>query len=842
MFAVDMSGSIAEQGYKSELQFISNLVDYFDIGPTQTQVSMISYDSNNRLDFDFKTHSTAASLKSAISSASYTGGGTKTSKAIDLARTQFSSTSSGVRPDSEGVSKVLVVLTDGSSDDEAGAIAAAEKVKALNVNIFTIGLGSSLNRNELLGMATEPQEEHFIELSQVKDIEAFSSTMAMYSCNEPAKINPGESFRTDISDGEMRYVEPSCQVLTDHFIVDAYDLKGFASLFVSTQSKNPGPFDYEKKSEVPGRKRIYMETPGNDPIYIGLWSLRCGANRDEITDSEVSFDFLNDIFNGFIIDFAEVREHQSEGLEVYRPKAPSFSKGVSIPNIVYSLENADDTIGANSTLPFAINPSDGTVTTSEELEFDENQKWRIRILAHADGTAELSRCIRGGMEVIVSVIPDSTSPATTATSTATSTATTTTITSATTTSVTATTTTITTTTVSTTTEVRGKAQADAGIMAGPTTIKLTTAAANATWLQVNDECDPIADVCDTAEYLVCSMDANKCVYAATTAMAAATTTTAPAEASSGKQKSAVRVVGAAAGLVLFLVVFIGCRRCRNDAPIKARISLFTANPSYPDLKAAPQTQPALITDGAYIDVETSTQAEESKYDNAFGNDGFSAAIAGFQEILAPALPLEPYGTFVGGSDRDDEGAEREGIRSVDDSAPRVLNGTDAYLLSSSQQVVLYDAGDVPGIASNQLPVYSEIAEELFAAEPINAATQRCKYRQPGPGGQRCKCKTATEWCEKHTCGILACRNSASASQSMYEEPSQQQVQVYDDGGAPGAADHFAGGAYASVGNDQKAYGSITATHPGSGMYDEIDGTYEGGEETYDGIDDDDISL
>ena len=437
------------------------------------------------------------------------------------------------------------------------------------------------------------------------------------------------------------------------------------------------------------------------------------------------------------------------------------------------------------------------------------------------------------------------------------TATTTTITSATTTSVTVTTTTITTTTVSTTTEVRGKAQADAGIMAGPTTIKLTTAAANATWLQVNDECDPIADVCDTAEYLVCSMDANKCVYAATTAMAAATTTTASAEASSGKQKSTVGVVGAAAGLVLFLVVFIGCRRCRNDAPIKARISSFTANPSYPDLKAAPQTQPALVTDGAYIDVETSTQAEESKYDNAFGNDGFSAAIAGFQEMLAPALPLEPYGTFVGGSDGEDEGAEREGVRSVDDSAPRVLNGTDAYLLSGSQQVVLYDAGDVPGIASNQLPVYSEIAEELFAAEPINAATQRCKYRQPGPGGQRCKFKTATEWCEKHTCGILACRNSkpskdalcrpcldhadASASQSMYEEPSQQQVQVYDDGGAPGAADHFAGGAYASVGNDQKAYGSITATHPG-GMYDEIDGTYEGGEETYDGIDDDDISL
>ena len=74
---------------------------------------------------------------------------------------------------------------------------------------------------------------------------------------------------------------------------------------------------------------------------------------------------------------------------------------------------------------------------------------------------------------------------------------------------------------------------------------------------------------------------------------------------------------------------------------------------------------------------------------------------------------------------------------------------------------------------------------------------------------------------------------------MYEEPCQRQSQVYDDGKVPGAADHFAGGAYASVGNDQRAYGSITVT---SATYSDIDGTHEEVEGPYAEIDDDDISL
>eukprot|EP00729_Bicosta_minor_P004951 gene4951-4678_t len=59
MFVVDMSGSITPEGYHSEQKFIATLVDFFDIGPDQTLVSMISFDASVRLDFKFKEHTTA---------------------------------------------------------------------------------------------------------------------------------------------------------------------------------------------------------------------------------------------------------------------------------------------------------------------------------------------------------------------------------------------------------------------------------------------------------------------------------------------------------------------------------------------------------------------------------------------------------------------------------------------------------------------------------------------------------------------------------------------------------------------------------------------------------------
>lgn len=74
--------------------------------------------------------------------------------------------------------------------------------------------------------------------------------------------------------------------------------------------------------------------------------------------------------------------------------------------------------------------------------------------------------------------------------------------------------------------------------------------------------------------------------------------------------------------------------------------------------------------------------------------------------------------------------------------------------------------------------------------------QRCQYRQPGPGGQRCRTRTATAWCDKHACGTPGCPSSKSSRVQVCEACSTHQPgaqgmvvagTVYDVGGGNAVA-------------------------------------------------------
>jgi len=92
-----------------------------------------------------------------------------------------------------------------------------------------------------------------------------------------------------------------------------------------------------------------------------------------------------------------------------------------------------------------------------------------------------------------------------------------------------------------------------------------------------------------------------------------------------------------------------------------------------------------------------------------------------------------------------------------------------------------------------------------------ANVSRCKYRQGNDSnGKQCNTKTASKWCEKHSCGMVNCPNSkpsrakvcaacqhqiagGTADDDDYLEPSAEQVDDYDNGLVPGASDPRASG-------------------------------------------------
>ena len=118
VFVLDDSGSIGTTDFDLMKSFLSQLVSRLDIDSGNTRVGLVTFDDNVGQVFNLSAHSTVASVQSAISSLSYSGGGTNTAAALAYVRTTMLTSAAG---DRFNVPNVVVVLTDGRSNDRTAA-------------------------------------------------------------------------------------------------------------------------------------------------------------------------------------------------------------------------------------------------------------------------------------------------------------------------------------------------------------------------------------------------------------------------------------------------------------------------------------------------------------------------------------------------------------------------------------------------------------------------------------------------------------------------------------------------------------------------------------------------
>jgi len=85
-----------------------------DIDSGNTRVGLVTYASNVGSGFNLSDYNTVASMQSAISSLTYSSGGTNTATALAYVRTTMLTAAAG---DRSNVPNVVVVLTDGHSNN-----------------------------------------------------------------------------------------------------------------------------------------------------------------------------------------------------------------------------------------------------------------------------------------------------------------------------------------------------------------------------------------------------------------------------------------------------------------------------------------------------------------------------------------------------------------------------------------------------------------------------------------------------------------------------------------------------------------------------------------------------
>ncbi|KAI8482345.1 hypothetical protein Bbelb_399360 [Branchiostoma belcheri] len=149
VFLLDGSGSITEPNFEITKSFVQNTTSDFQIGPANTLVGVVQYESSPHDEFPLNRYTTLDELLPAIRNISYRGGGTQTGLAINHVLDNSLAEYNGARP---GVPKVVIVVTDGHSGDDV--VAPSQRAHQREIIMVAIGVGSGYNIHELKEIAT----------------------------------------------------------------------------------------------------------------------------------------------------------------------------------------------------------------------------------------------------------------------------------------------------------------------------------------------------------------------------------------------------------------------------------------------------------------------------------------------------------------------------------------------------------------------------------------------------------------------------------------------------------------------------------------------------------------
>uniref|UniRef100_A0A3Q3N772 Collagen, type XIV, alpha 1a n=1 Tax=Mastacembelus armatus TaxID=205130 RepID=A0A3Q3N772_9TELE len=193
-FLVDGSWSIGDDNFMKITRFLYSTMGSLDlIGPDGTQVAIAQFSDDARTEFQLSSHGNKEALLEAIQRIRYKGGNTKTGRAIKHVKDSIFTSEAGAR---RGIPKVLVVLTDGRSQDDVNKV--SKEMQMEGYTIFAIGFADA-DYGELVNIASKPSDRHVFfvdDLDAVKKIEeqliTFVCEAATATC--PSVLMSGDSM------------------------------------------------------------------------------------------------------------------------------------------------------------------------------------------------------------------------------------------------------------------------------------------------------------------------------------------------------------------------------------------------------------------------------------------------------------------------------------------------------------------------------------------------------------------------------------------------------------------------------------------------------------------------
>ena len=155
-FILDSSGSL-RRDYGKEKDFLKTLAATFGVSTNGSRAGVVTFSYYTELSIKMNDHSDISSFSQAVDKIPLMGSTTRIDKALRLAQKELFSLPNGGRA---GVPKLLILLTDGSQTQDAGAEDPgdiAEELRADGINILVVGIGQGVNETELAHISGDPK-------------------------------------------------------------------------------------------------------------------------------------------------------------------------------------------------------------------------------------------------------------------------------------------------------------------------------------------------------------------------------------------------------------------------------------------------------------------------------------------------------------------------------------------------------------------------------------------------------------------------------------------------------------------------------------------------------------
>uniref|UniRef100_A0A670YK30 Collagen type XII alpha 1 chain n=1 Tax=Pseudonaja textilis TaxID=8673 RepID=A0A670YK30_PSETE len=326
VFLTDASWSIGDENFNKVVKFVFNTIGAFDlINPFGIQVSFVQYSDDPKSEFNLNTYDEKAQALGALQYIQYRGGNTKTGKALAFIKEKVLTWERGMR---KGVPKVLVVVTDGRSQDEV--MKAAAVIQQSGFSVFVIGV-ADVDYHELAKIASQPSERHVFIVDDFDAFEKIEDNLITFVCETATSTCPLMYL-----DG---YTSPGFRMLEAYNLTEKY----FASVpgvslqsgsfpsyvsyrlhknaFVSQPTVDIHPDGLSKAYTIIFLFRLLSETP-NEPFAI--WQI---TDRDYKPQVGVVLDPSSKVLSFFNKDTrGEIQTVAFEGDEIKKLFYGSFHK------------------------------------------------------------------------------------------------------------------------------------------------------------------------------------------------------------------------------------------------------------------------------------------------------------------------------------------------------------------------------------------------------------------------------------------------------------------------------------------------------------------------------------